>query len=117
MTPLEVELLKTIWPYVWTGILGAAAWLMKSQNARLASIDDALHSFGGELSRVEKQMLEDRSVARQRIDRLIGEIDARVVRLEAVSEMQHESSVGRRRANDKPLSWEHESDVLGKSTR
>lgn len=117
MTPLEVELLKTIWPYVWTGILGAAAWLMKSQNARLESIDGALHSFGIELSRVEKQMLEDRSIARQRIDRLIGELDSRVVRLESIAEMQHEASGGRRHTVTKPISWEHESDILGKSMK
>lgn len=113
MTPLEVELLKTLWPYVWTGILGASAWFLKTQNARLESIAKALHEFGIELGRVEKQMLDDRAEARHRIDRLIGESDARIGRIEAVCETQHGAAPGRRAGDYRPINWAHDSDVSG----
>lgn len=113
MTPFEIELLKTIWPYVWTGILGAGAWFLRTQNTRLESIDKTLHEFGIELSRVEKQMLDDRSDARHRIDRLIGESDARIGRIEAVCETQHGSVLSRRSGDVRPINWAHDSDVIG----
>ena len=113
MTPIEVELLKTLWPYVWTGILGASTWFLKTQNARLKSIAKSLHEFSIELARVEKQMLDDRAEARHRIDRLIGESDARIGRVEAVCETQHGAAPGRRSGDYRHINWAHDSDVLG----
>lgn len=115
MTPLEVELLKTIWPYLWTGILGAAAWFLKAQNARLESIAKDLHTFGVDLTRVEKQMLDDRAENRHRIDRLIGESDARIGRIEAVCATQHGGSMSRRSGDSRPIHWAHDSDISGGS--
>lgn len=115
MTPFETELLKTLWPYLWTSILGAGAWFLRTQNARLESIAKALREFGIELSRVEKQMLDDRSEARHRIDRLIGESDARIGRIEAVCETQHGSVLGRRSGDARVINWAHDSDVNGNS--
>ena len=115
MTPFETELLKTLWPYLWTGILGAGAWFLRTQNARLESIAKALHEFGVELARVEKQMLDDRAESRHRIDRLIGESDARIGRIEAVCETQH-GVPSRRSGDSRTIHWAHDSDINGGKT-
>lgn len=115
MTPFEVELLKSLWPYIWTGILGAGAWFLRTQNARLEAISKSLHEFGIELARVEKQMLDDRADARHRLDRLIGESEARLARIEAVCDTQHGTGFGRRSGDPRPIHWAHDSDVTGNS--
>ena len=113
MTPFENELLKTLWPYIWTGILGSGAWFLRSQSERLSSIAKALHEFGVELARVEKQMAEDRADNRHRLDRLIGDSDARIGRIEAVCETQHGVSPNRRATDLRPINWAHDSDIRG----
>lgn len=109
MTPFETDLLKTVWPYIWTGIMGAGAWFLRSQSERLESISKSLHEFGVELARVEKQMIDDRSEARHRIDRLIGESDARIGRIEAVCQARH----NRRSGDPHEINWAHDSDIKG----
>lgn len=113
MTPFEIELLRTVWPYLWTGILGAGAWFLRAQNARLESISKALYEFGVELARVERQMLEDRAEHRHRIDRLIGEADSRIGRIEAVCETQHGQVLNRRSGDARAINWAHDSNIDG----
>jgi isopentenyldiphosphate isomerase len=113
MTPFEIELLKAVWPAIWTAIMASGAWFLRTQNNRLDSIAKALHEFGIELARIEKQMLEDRSENRHRVDRLIGESDARIGRIEAVCETHHGAAPGRRSGDYRPINWAHDSDVSG----
>lgn len=113
MTPFELELLRTVWPYVWTAILGAGTWFLRAQNARLEAISKTLGEFGAELARVEKQMLADRAEHQHRIDRVIGDADARISRIEAVCETQHGQALNRRSGDIRPINWAHDSDVAG----
>lgn len=117
MTPFEIELLKAVWPAIWTAIMASGAWFLRTQNNRLDSIAKALHEFGIELARIEKQMLEDRAENRHRVDRLIGESDARIGRIEAVWETQYGATPGRRSGDYRPINWAHDSDVSGDAVK
>jgi hypothetical protein len=117
MTPLEKELLETAWPYVWTGMLAVAGWFLRSQAKRLETICDSLREFSKDVARIEKEMAEDRAGNRHRIDRLIGESDARIGRIEAVCETQHGIALNRRSTDTRPISWAHESDISGDKNR
>lgn len=111
MTPFELDLLRTVWPYLWTGILSAGAWFLRSQSARLDKICEAMNAFNDDVSRIEKAMSEDRSETRHRLDRLIGDADARIGRIEAVCELQH--SLARRSTDQRPVNWAHDSNING----
>ena len=113
MTQFEIDLLKTLWPYIWTGILGAGAWFLRSQSSRLDKICEAMNAFNDDVERIEKAMAEDRSETRHRLDRLIGDSDARIGRIEAVCETQHGVSPNRRATDLRPINWAHDSDIRG----
>lgn len=113
MTPFELDLLRTVWPYLWTGILGAGTWFLKAQNARLDAISKALSDFSAELARVEKQLMETRADHQHRIDKLIGDADARISRIEAVCETQHDQVLRRRSTDARPVHWAQTSDING----
>lgn len=113
MTQFEIDLLKTVWPYIWTGILGAGAWFLRSQSARLDKICEAMNAFNDDVQRIEKSMSEDRSETRHRLDRLIGDADARIGKIEAVCELQHGISLARRSTDQRPVNWAHDSNING----
>lgn len=113
MTTFELELLKTAWPYIWTGMLGIAGWFIRSQATRLDKICESLGKFSQDVSRIEKEMASDRAENRHRIDRLIGDSDTRITRIEAVCETQHGITVNRRSTDSQPIHWAQTSDVSG----
>lgn len=113
MTPFELDLLRTVWPYVWTGLLGAGTWFLRMQNARLEAISKTLSEFGAELTRVERQMLETRADHQHRIDKIIGDADARISRIEAVCETQHGQLSSRRASDTRSIHWARDSDING----
>ena len=117
MTPLEKELLETAWPYVWTGMLGVAGFFLRSLSKRLDSITVALSKFKDDVIRIEKDMAADRADNRHRIDRLIGDSDSRIGRIEAVCETQHGFELRRRSTDTRPINWAHESDISGDKNR
>ena len=45
MTPLESELLKSFWPYLWTAIMASVSWFLKAQNQRLEAMKNDLHKL------------------------------------------------------------------------
>lgn len=117
MTTFEVDLIRTVWPYAWTLILSAGAWFLRAQSSRLDGISDTLKKFGEELRRVEMEMVKDRSDHRHRIDKLIGDADSRISRIEAVCETHHVQVVNRRDTQtSRPIYWAHDSDISGNST-
>ena len=61
MTPFEIDLLKTAWPYIWTGILSAGAWFLRSQSARLDKICVAMNAFNADVSRIEADLQAQRA--------------------------------------------------------
>lgn len=114
MTPFESELLKSAWPYLWTAILAAVSWFLKTQNQRLEAMQIDLHKLCEARERLERQLIEDRADTRHRIDRLIGDCDARITRIEAICEASTCKDRPSRRAGDlKPINWAHDSDVFG----
>ncbi|MBL8254669.1 MAG: hypothetical protein JNJ76_13830 [Candidatus Competibacter sp.] len=112
MTPFEIDLLRTVWPYLWTLIIGSGTWFLRAQNRRLESIATTLAEFGAELRRVEKQMLEEKANLQHRLDRVIGDADARFSGIEATCEAQH-GQLFRRASDSRPVNWAHDSDVRG----
>ena len=113
MSPFEIELLKTLWPYVWTGMLGVAGWFLRSQANRLDSICKSMGEFAEDVDRIEKQMIEDRAENRHRLDRVIGASDARISRIEAGFEVSRGDLILGRRATDARGNWAHDSDISG----
>ncbi len=123
MTPMELELLKTAWPWIWSGrlvlcsTLLAGAWMyLKSLNSKLEGICKALSGFSNDVTRIEKEMIENRSETRHRLDRLIGESDARISRIEAVCATQHGINMGsmnRRSTDTHTVNWAQDSDIRG----
>ena len=83
MTQFELDLLRTVWPYIWTGILGAGAWFLRSQKHAPGQNMRAMNAFNDDVSRIEKAMVEDRAETRHRLDRLIGDADARIGKIES----------------------------------
>lgn len=112
MTPFETDLLRTIWPYLWTGILLACGGFLRAQNARLESIAKTLAEFGADLRETEKQILKDRAEQQHRLDRVIGDTDVRLSRIEATCDAQH-AQPARRASDSRPVNWAHDSDVRG----
>lgn len=117
MTPFELELVKTAWPWVWAALLSGAGFYLRSLNKQLASIGDALTQFRADVAKVEKDLTADRLETRHRIDRLIGDSDARLSRIEAVCEVQHGLSPNRRAGDPKPINWAYTSDISGDVSR
>jgi hypothetical protein len=117
LTPLELELLESAWPYIWTGMLAGITMFIKSkakeQNARLDSICDSLKLFQKDVVRIETAMAADRADNRHRIDVLIGSSDARISRIEAICDTQHGTSMNRRSTDVHPIHWAQASDVQG----
>jgi hypothetical protein len=117
MSPLEKELVETAFPYLWTGMLAVAGWFIRCQAKRLESICESLRQFARDISRIEKEMADDRAENRHRVDRLIGESDARIGRIEAVCETQHGINLSRRATDSRPIHWAHDSDIAGDKKR
>jgi hypothetical protein len=114
MTPFEIELLKTAWPYLWTGMLGVAGWFIRNQANRLGAISASLNTFAEDVDRIEKEMLVDRAENRHRLDRLIAASDVRLSRIETGCEAQHGIvTLGRRSTDAIKQNWAHDSDISG----
>ena len=116
MSPFETQILVTAWPWIWSGILGAGAWWLREQNARLSSICRALDEFREDIDRIEKEMADDRLTNRHHLDRLLGATLARFTGIEAVCQAQHGVTFARR-STDRGLddSWAQDSDILSGS--
>ena len=117
MTPMEMELLKTAWPWIWSAMLAGAGLYLRSLNGQLTKICDSLRDFSKDVARIEKEMAEDRASTRHRLDRLVGEADTRITRIEAVCEAQHGISMNRRAGDAKTINWAHDSDISGDKLR
>lgn len=117
MTPFELELLKTAWPWVWAALLGGAGFYLKALNRQIGSIVDSMKQFREDVVRIEKEIAADRMENRHRIDRLIGDSDTRLSRIEAVCETQHGLNFNRRAGDPKPVHWARDSDVSGNTIR
>lgn len=112
MTPFEIDLLKTAWPYIWTGILSAGAWFLRSQSARLDKICVAMNAFNSDVSRIEADLQAQRADTMHRLDTLIGAVNSRVGKIETVCEMQH--GINLRRSGDRAAAaWAQTSDFKG----
>ena len=115
MTQLESELLRSFWPYLWTAIMASVSWFLKTQNQRMEAMKIDLHKLCEARESLEKQMIEDRAATRHRIDRLIGDCDARITRIEAICDSStcKSGNPPRRSGDTKPVHWAHDSDVFG----
>ncbi len=113
MTPFEIELLKTAWPWVWAALLGGSGFYLKSLSKQLSAIVESLNRFKEDVVRIEKEMAADRLENRHRIDRLIGDSDTRISRIEAVCETKHGINPNRRSSDPRPIHWAHDSDIAG----
>jgi uncharacterized membrane protein YdbT with pleckstrin-like domain len=125
MTPLERELVTSAWPYVWA-IIGAGAvalfavakWYVNGHTAKLDSIITTMQKFQQDLMRIEKEMLQDRADHQHRIDRVVGDSNARFTRVEAAYETQSGIvPLGRRSTDSRLVNWAYESDVRGDLNR
>ena len=112
MSPLETQILITAWPWIWSGILGAGAWWIRQQNARLSSICAALDQFRIDIDRIEKEMAQDRMVSAHKLDRLIGATNARLVGIETVCQAQHGITLRRRQSDHLDEAWAQDSDIM-----
>lgn len=120
MTPFELDLLTTVWPWLWTVMVGLVGFLVTLYvrtfilhlDTRLSNLSETLQKFGDDLKKAEQQITSSREETRHRLDRLIGDSDARIGRIEAVCETQHGIAMNRR-ASDRQINWAHESDVSG----
>lgn len=117
MTPFELELLKALWPWLWTGMLAVgglyARTLIQHVYGQLHDLAATLHKFGADLKQAEQEIRETREETRHRLDRLIGESDTRISRIEAVCETQHGVLHNRRAGDARPINWAQDSDVAG----
>lgn len=116
MTPFELELLKALWPWLWTGMLAIgglyARTLIQHVYGQLSDLAATLQKFGSDLKQAEQEIRETREETRHRLDRLIGESDTRISRIEAVCET-HGRLHNRRTGDSRQINWAQDSDVAG----
>lgn len=112
MTPFELELFKTFWPWMWTGMLGAAGIYLKASSAKLTRICAAMDAFAKDVNRIEKEMLETKGATQHKLDTLIGATNTRLSTIETVCQAQHGVQF-KRRAEDNVGAWAQTSDIQG----
>lgn len=120
LTPLQLELMALGVTYVLPALLAAlgtliAAW-WTSQNRRLDALARATASLGADVDSVKTSISEIQIETTHRFDRLVGDVNVRLTRVESVCQMQHGINFVR------PLQpfngdWGHNSDVRGDSVR
>ncbi len=120
MTPFELELLKSAWPFLSTTLTGLALWYLRSVNKSLDSLGASIGALKENINKVEKDITTDladfKAKSQHRFDRLLGEAESRIGKIEAVCELQHGLQL-RRRSSDRPINWAQDSDVAGDPTR
>lgn len=121
MTPFELDLLKTFWPWLWSGGLFLGGLYVRTVSrqvyCQIADLSSKLDRFGTDLKTAEQEISETREETRHRLDVLIGKTDTRVSRIEAVCETQHGIMYNRRSTDQRAVNWAQESDVVGSSVK
>lgn len=120
MTPFEVDLLKASWPFLSMAMTGVAVWYLKSVNKNLASLSNSISDLKDHIAQVEKDITADlsdfKAKSQHRFDRLLGEAESRIGKIETVCELQHGLQL-RRRRSDRQVNWAQDSDVAGDKLR
>lgn len=114
MTPLEMELLKTAWPWIWSAMLAGAGLYLRSLNGQLSKICESLREFSRDVARIEKEMMETKGATQHKLDTIIGATNARLSTIETICQAQHGVQF-KRRADDHKNEWAQTSDVAGNS--
>ena len=120
LTPLQLELMALGVTYVLPALLAAlgtliAAW-WTSQTRRLDALARATASLGADVDSVKTSISEIKAETTHRFDRLVGDVNVRLTRVESVCQMQHGINFVRPL---QPLNgdWGHNSDVRGDSVK
>ncbi len=120
MTPFESEMLQTAWPVLSSVLGGAAVWYLKTLSKSLSDLAQALDALKQHIAKVENEIKTDLSEFKRenqhRLDRIIGNSNARMGKIETVCSMQHGVTF-RRRAGDLDPDWSQDSDVSGDNKR
>lgn len=116
MTPFELQLLQTAWPYVWmlisVALPAGAGYFLRQQASRLTALTTAVQNLSEEIAKIDKQMALDRAAIRERMFKMAGQMGQRIAVLETQNDIQHPDGP-RRRATDpkQELRWDVDSDV------
>lgn len=120
MTPFEMDLLKASWPFLSMIMTGIAVWYLKSVSKALSTLSLSIGDLKDRIAKVEKDITSDltdfKAKSQHRFDRLLGESESRLGKIETVCELQHGIML-KRRSSDHSGDWAQESDVSGDKLR
>jgi hypothetical protein len=93
MTPFELQLLQTAWPYVWmlisVALPAGAGYFLRQQASRLTALTTAVQNLSEEIAKIDKQMALDRAAIRERMFKMAGQMGQRIAVLETQNDIQH----------------------------
>jgi len=114
MTPFELQLLQTAWPWIWGSISlalpAAVGYYMRQQAKQLAGLAGSVASIGAKFAELEKQLIEDHAILRQKMLKMDSEHKERITALETENRLHHPGGMFRRSSDQRPK-WDEDSDL------